>query len=585
MVFKGLAAAQGVAHGPAFLFTNGEVEVPKYTVPPEKREEEITRFERGLLETRKQILTIRTEIQEKIGEDEASIFDAHQLVLEDRALIEDTIKEVIRSGFNIEFCFHEVANRYIEAFMQIDDDYIKERVSDIRDVTRRLLCNLIGKSDPQISNMADRAIVVSDDLSPSDAATLNVDHVIGIVTELGSRTSHAVIVARSLNIPSVVGVHELIDKVSFGDQILVDGFEGKVILNPSEKTLFRYGQIQSRREKKQAEFLAERSLPCQTLDGHDLSLLINLEGMESEEVLKSAQAPGVGLLRTEMFFMRQSGFPDEEAQFNAYHRIVEAMAPHPVTIRTLDLGGDKNPHNSMYGYQEANPFMGFRAIRFCLEHADVFKEQLRAILRASHFGKVRILFPMISTCEELIAANRLLEECREELTRKGVPFDTDLKTGCMIEVPSAAVITDLLAKHCDFFSIGTNDLIQYMLAVDRLNDRIAHLYQPHNPAIIRALDFIFAAGRRHGIPVSVCGELAADPIYAPLLFGMGASELSISWGALAHMKYLLRRTRMSDVRKLAREILRTEDASAIDKRLREYCEGVMGIPLSEFTTV
>lgn len=583
--FKGLAAAPGVAHGPAFLFSNGEIDVPKYSVVAEKREEEISRFERGLLETRKQIQAIRTEVQEKVGEDEASIFDAHQLVLEDRALIEDTVKEVIQSGFNIEFCFHQVANRYIEAFAQIDDDYIKERVSDIRDVTRRLLCNLIGRADTGISELSERTILVADDLNPSEAATLNVDSVIGIVTEMGSRTSHAVIVARSLNIPSIVGVHGLIEQVQFGDEILIDGFDGTVVLNPSEKTLFRYGQIQSRRDKKIAEFQAERSLDCKTLDGHELKLLLNMEGMESDEILKANRNFGVGLLRTEMLFLRRGDFPNEETQFKAYQRIAEAMNPNPVTIRTLDLGGDKNPHNSLYGYQEANPFMGFRAIRFCLEHVDIFKQQLRAILRASAYGKVKIIYPMICSCEELIAANELLEVCKDELASEGQAFDKGIARGCMIEVPSAAVITDLLARHCDFFSIGTNDLIQYMLAVDRINDRIAHLYQPHQPGIMRALNFIFEAGKRNNIPVSVCGELAADPIYAPLLFGMGASELSISWSAIARLKFLLRRLKLSDAQALACEVLNSGESAVIEKRLKEFCENVMGIPLSDFTSV
>lgn len=582
--FKGIAAAPGVAHGPAFIFLNGEVDIPQYSVPEERLEEEISRFEQGLLETRKQISAIRTEVQEKVGEDEASIFDAHQLVLEDRALIEDTIKEVKETSTNIEHCFQVVANRYIDAFAQIDDDYIKERVSDIRDVTRRMLCNLVGHKDKQISELVDRNILVADDLNPSEAATLDVESVVAIVTEYGSRTSHAVIVARSLNIPSVVGVHGLVENVQFGDQILVDGFEGVVVLNPSEATLERYGQIRSRREAKMAEYYAERNQPLVTKDDRSLRLLLNLEGLESDDILRNSGADGVGLLRTEMLFLRESEYPDEESQLKVYRRIAEAMDSRPVTIRTLDLGGDKNPHNSLYGYQEANPFMGFRAIRFCLEHPKVFKEQLRAILRASAFGKVQVLYPMISSCEELVAANALLEECKVELKEKGIAFDPDIRRGCMIEVPSAAVISDLLAQHCDFFSIGTNDLVQYLLAVDRINDRISHLYQPSHPAVMRALSFIFEAGKRNGIPVSVCGELAGDPMYAPLLLGLGADELSLSWSSLPQLKFMLRRMRLKDARRLAVKVLRGQSSSQIEGYLKEFCEQVMGLPLTEFTS-
>lgn len=581
-VFQGIAAAPGVAHGPAFIFLNGEVDIPKHSVPLERLEEEISRFEQGLLETRKQISAIRAEVQEKVGEDEASIFDAHQLVLEDRALIEDTIKEVKDTSLNIEHCFHVVANRYMDAFAQIDDDYIKERVSDIRDVTRRLLCNLVGHKDRQIEELADRNILVADDLNPSEAATLDVESVVAIVTEYGSRTSHAVIVARSLNIPSVVGVHGLVETVRFGDQILVDGDKGVVVLNPSAVTLERYGQIRSQREARMAEYYAERYQPLVTKDGCDLRLLLNLEGIESDEILRNSGADGVGLLRTEMLFLREDDFPDEEAQFKTYRRITESMGSNPVTIRTLDLGGDKNPHNSLYGYQEANPFMGFRAIRFCLEHPQIFKEQLRAILRASAFGNVQVLYPMISSCEELVAANELLEESKSELKSKGIAFDKDIRRGCMIEVPSAVVVSDLLAQHCDFFSVGTNDLVQYLLAVDRINDRISHLYQPSHPAVMRALSFIFEAGKRNGIPVSVCGELAGDPLYAPLLFGMGADELSLSWSSLPRLKFLLRRINIKDARKLAITVLRSKGADEVEQHLKRFCEDIVELPSCDF---
>lgn len=575
--FTGIPAAPGVVHGPLFSFHQGEVEVPRYSVPPERREEEIARFEQGLMETRRQISNIRAEVGEKVGEEEASIFDAHQLVLEDRALIEDTVQEVVETGFNIEYCFQEVANRYMEAFAQIDDDYIKERVSDIRDVAKRLICNLLGCDHGTRGNLTgEKHILVSVDLSPSETALLNVDEVIGIATESGSRTSHSVIMARSLNIPCVVGVHDLLEQADFGDIILVDGYKGFVYLNPGKETLERYGRLATEQRHIQNQYLSEVGLPCMSLDDVEYKLLVNVEGVESYEKLRDCGSSGVGLFRTENLFLGGGHFPTEEQQFEAYSELVKCMAPQPVTIRTLDLGGDKNPHGSMEGYREANPFMGFRGIRFCLEHGEVFKEQLRAILRAGQFGPVRILYPMICSVTELQRANLFLQEAKEELLREGILFGKDIETGAMIEVPSAAVITDLLADHCDFFSIGTNDLMQYLLAVDRINDRIAYLYEANQPAVVRTLNFIFQQGRMRGVPVSVCGELAGDPLYAPLLLGLGASELSVAMGSLPRIKYLIRRMRHQDAKKLAVEVLRCETSDSIQKTLEDFYKDSMG---------
>ncbi len=581
-VFKGIAASPGVAHGPVFIHLKQDLDVPRREVPPEAREDEIARFEQGLMETRRQIGAIRAEIEEKLGEDEAAIFDAHLLVLEDRALIEDTVREVAESGYNIEYCLQRVAERYIEAFSHIDDAYIKERVSDIRDVTQRLLKNLLGRKDPDLSKMSEDSILAARDITPSDAANLGSNRVRGIITDLGSRTSHTVIMARSLNVPCVVGLHDLSSELRPGDKVLVDGFDGIVIVNPSESSLFRYGEIKSARQAIEKRFKAAKDLPAVTRDERSLSILLNIEGNEPASVFEKSGADGVGLFRTEWLFLRVAGYPSEEEQFEAYKSVVERFNPRPVTIRTLDLGGDKNPHGSMADYREANPFMGFRAIRFCLEHPEVFKKQLRAILRASALGKVKILYPMISSCEEVVAANELLEECKEELKQEGRAYDEGIRRGAMIEIPSAAVITDLLAEHSDFFSIGTNDLIQYLLAVDRVNDRIAHLYEPNHPAVMRALNFIFEAGREREIPVSVCGEMAGDPLYAGLLFGLGASELSLTWNVLPEIKYLVRRMKLADAEELARQVVAAREPKIIERLLRDFQEGVMGVDFPHF---
>jgi phosphotransferase system enzyme I (PtsI) len=575
--FKGSPGAPGVVHGPLFSFYQGEVEVPRYSVPPERREEEIARFEQGLMQTRRQITAIRAEVEEKVGEEEAAIFDAHQLVLEDRALIEDTIQEVGETGFNIEFCFQEVANRYIEAFNQIDDEYIKERVSDIRDVSKRLICNLLGRDHrTQANEGVGQHILISTDLSPSETALLNIKEVIGIATEQGSRTSHSVIIARSLSIPCVVGVHGLLDAADFGSEILIDGYKGYVYLNPGPETLERYGRLATEQRHIQELYDSERLLPSKTLDEFDYHILLNVEGVENKDRLRNSGAMGVGLFRTENIFLYAENFPGEDEQFEVYKELVKNMGSHPVTIRTLDLGGDKNPHKSLTGYQEANPFMGFRGIRFCLEHTNVFKDQLRAILRASHYGKIKILYPMICSLGEVQKSNLLLEEAKKELEEKGIPFDKDIEKGAMIEVPSAAVITDVLAEHCDFLSIGTNDLMQYLLAVDRINDRIAYLYEASQPSVIRTLNFIFQQGKMKKVPVSVCGELAGDPLWAPLLIGLGAADLSVSMGSVANIKYLIRRIKLHDAKHLAIRVLRCNEPDEIKYELESFYTSVMG---------
>jgi phosphotransferase system enzyme I (PtsI) len=581
-VFEGIAVSPGLGRAPAYLFYHGEMEIPRYPVPPERLEEEVARFEQGLLATRRQISAIRTELEEKVGQEEASIFDAHQLVLEDRALIEDTITEVVETGLNIEFCLHSVANRYLEAFAQIDDDYIKERASDIRDVTKRLISNLLGHDEKVQQSVAGRHFVlIAKDLSPSDTALLNAAEVKAIVTEQGSFTSHSVIMARSLNIAAVVGVHGLYEQAGPDDEVLVDGYSGRVYLNPSAETLERYGRLETEKRFLWERYEAERGLDCVTADGHKYPLMLNVEGFEAEDRLKGSGANGVGLLRTENLFMSAQGFPDEERQFLFYAELVRKMAPHPVTIRTLDLGGDKNPHRSLTDYSEANPFMGLRGIRFCLENPAVFKEQLRAILRASRFGPVKILYPMVCNLEEMRFANKLLTEAKAELRASNQAFDEQIPVGAMIEVPSAAVIVDMLAEEADFFSIGTNDLVQYMLAVDRINDRISYLYDGNHPAIIRTLNFIFEQGRLAGRPVNVCGELAGDPLYAPLLIGLGVDYLSVSMGQLALVKFLIRRIRVADAKRLATRVLASTDPIKTSKLLHDFHSKTMREVIAE----
>ncbi|RFC41855.1 MAG: phosphotransferase system [Verrucomicrobia bacterium] len=555
-IVPGISASQGIAYGQIFVFIQSDVEVPNYQVDADKRVGEIGRFEKALLATRQQITKIKNEVEKNLGAEEAMIFDAHLLVLEDQALIGETIREFEKTGRNIETCFNQISSRYIQAFAEIDDEYLRERAGDIRDVAQRVLQNLLGQAENSLSRLADQRIVVATDISPSDSASIDHGQALALVTDSGSRTSHAVIVARSMKVPAVVGVRDLTTRVKNGDWAIVDGYDGIVILNPSEATLFRYGKIQEQKKSFESRLLQANDLPAVTLDGVKVSLMANIERVDELAMVKDYKAQGIGLYRTEYLFLNSARIPSEQEQFIAYSSVVKALAPLPVIIRTLDLGGDKPMagHPNLFP-KEDNPFMGFRAIRFCLVHTDIFKDQLRAILMASAYGKVQLMYPMISGADELAKANAVLEECKAELKARGQAFDEELEVGAMIEIPSAAVTVDLLAPQCAFFSVGTNDLIQYLLAIDRVNDRIAHLYEPTHPAVIRTLKQIVAEAHRHKVPVSVCGEMAGDPIFAPLLLGLGIDGLSMSPAWLPSVKYLVRAMTMADAKALAAKAL------------------------------
>lgn len=572
IVVQGISASQGIAYGTVFVYLQSDVEVPSYQVDGEKRIEEVARFDKALLTTRQQIAKIQDEVEKNLGKAEALIFDAHLLVLEDQALIGETIREFETTGRNIETCFNKVSSRYIQAFSEIDDEYLRERAGDIRDVAQRVLQNLLGQAENSLSKLAEKRIVVANDLSPSDSASIDRSAALGIVTDSGSKTSHAVIVARSMKVPAVVGVRDLTKRVKTGDWLLIDGYDGLVIVNPSEQTLFRYGKIQSQKKSFEQRLLEANRQPAVTLDGVRVTLQANIEKVDEVGLVKEYFAQGVGLFRTEYLYLNSARIPTEQEQFIAYKAVAEGLSPNPVVIRTLDLGGDKPmTGNPDLFPKEANPFMGFRAIRFCLEHTDIFKDQLRAILLASAHGKVRMMYPMISGADELARAHAVLAECKAELRARGQPFDEKIEVGAMIEIPSAAATTDLLAKTCDFFSIGTNDLIQYLLAIDRGNDRIAHLYEPTHPAVLRTLKHVLDEAHRAKVPVSVCGEMAGDPIFVPLLLGLGVDALSMTPPLLPAVKYIIRAMTMADARDLAAEALMLSSAQEIHAKCEAFC--------------
>jgi len=560
LVIQGIAASKGIAYGQVFLYLQSELEVPRYSVDPDKRVAEIARFEHALVVTRRQISQIQAQVTKNLSEEEALIFDAHQMVLEDQALIGETIRDFEKSGLNIETCFNAVAQRYIKAFAEIDDEYLRERAADIKDVAKRVLHVLLGQAASSLTELVDKRIIVAQDISPSEAAGIDRSAALGLVTDVGSRTSHAVIVARSMKIPAVVGVRDLTTRVKNGDWLMVDGYDGCVIINPTEQTLFRYGKIEKDKKSFESRLMSVNELAAETLDGVAVTLRANIEKPDEVALVKQYHADGVGLYRTEFLFLSALKIPTEEQQYAAYREIVAGLAPAPVTIRTLDVGGDKplpgDPH--LIG-PEANPFMGFRAIRMCLENPEMFKNQLRAILRASAHGNVELMYPMISGAEELDRANALLEEAKAELQQRGQAFAPKIRAGTMIEIPSAAIAGDLLAEKCDFFSIGTNDLIQYLLAIDRGNNRIAHLYDPAHPAVIRVLKQIVDTGHTRKLKVSVCGEMAGDPVYVPLLLGLGIDELSMTPTLLPSVKFLIRAMKMSDAKQLAKQALAQTD--------------------------
>lgn len=581
MVLRGVAASPGVAHGRAFVLLQNELEIPRYEIAPAQVEKELARFSQARTQARGQIAQLRTEVAGRLGEDEARIFDAHMMVLEDKALIDETAAEIRESRANVEYCFKQVTNRFIEAFSSMNDEYLKERVTDIEDVARRVLRILLGQTAENIMGLIAERIIVSEDITPSDAAGLEKGKVLGVVTDSGSRTSHAVIMARSLNVPAVVGLHDASSRIHNDAYLLIDGYDGVVVINPSEDTLQRYGQLRDERQSIQRIFDESARERAVTLDNQPLSIGANIGGAEDCDSALHYGAEGVGLYRTEALFMAQDGFPLEEVQYQAYRAAAECFSPHPVIIRTLDLGGDKQVTAMAHIGREDNPFMGFRAIRFCLEHPHIFKEQLRAILRASAHGKVKIMYPMICSVSELVAANALLAEAKEELRARGIDFDDKIEVGTMIEIPAAITIADLLARHCQFFSVGTNDLIQYLLAVDRVNDRIAHLYDPAHPAVVRALAQIMKVANEHKVHIGVCGEMAADPLFVPLLFGLGADGISASAGALPEIKYLVRSMKLEDAKKMAACVVQESEPERIRTILNDFYEKHMSHVLKE----
>jgi phosphotransferase system enzyme I (PtsI) len=562
-VYKGIAVSGGICRGKVLVLHQAAVEVPRYEVAESGLAGQVERLQQALVETRQQILEVQRQVSQALNAKDASIFDAHLLVLEDPTLIDSVTSLIYQKKINVEAAFHEFAEKYQETLRAINDAYLQERATDMRDVTSRILDNLMGRRAPRVAQpLPEPCILVAEDLPPSEVALLNRKNTLGFATDVGSKTSHSAIMARSLELPAVVGLQTASRMIQSGATALLDGYGGLVIVNPSEQTLFEYGQMARQRVSLEEKLHELQFQPAVTLDGKSIVLSANIEQIGDLEAVKFHGAEGVGLFRTEYLFINRESLPAEEEQFQVYRRLAAELKPQPVIIRTLDLGGDKFLSHLKLPV-EMNPFLGWRAIRFCLQEREIFRAQLRAILRASTEGNVKLMYPMISGLGELEQANALLEEYKAELRAQNIPFDANIQAGAMIEIPSAAVAADTLARRCQFFSLGTNDLIQYSLAVDRLNEKIAHLYEPTHPAVVRLIKWTVDAAHRAGIWCGLCGEMASDPALTPLLLGMGVDELSTAPSLVPQVKFLIRRLKMQDAQELADFALNCESGKEI----------------------
>ncbi|HZR04450.1 MAG TPA: phosphoenolpyruvate--protein phosphotransferase [Candidatus Udaeobacter sp.] len=570
--FEGVGVSPGVACGKIHVVRDDSDDVVRYRIAPSQIPDEIGRFETALIQTRMQILEMQQRIAESIGAKDAAIFDAHLLVVEDRTLIDEVLRKLETDLCNVEWVFQEVATRYAETLNKIDDPYLRERALDIQDVTKRVIHNLQGKAPKTFLALSKPHILVAHNLTPSDTASINRANVLAIATDLGSRTSHAAILARSLNIPAVVGLHDITAKLETGQDVLVDGSDGLLCINPTPETIAHYAEIESRRARVAAQLKELRTTTSTTRDGRHIVLSANIELPEDVKAVAANGAEGIGLYRTEFLYLNRSTLPTEHEQLETYRKVAERVRPDPLIIRTLDLGGDKLAPGTVDITDELNPFLGWRAIRLCLENIDLFKTQLRAILRASTVGNIKIMFPMISGLEELRSAKAVLAECYEELRRSGVPLAEKIEVGAMIEIPSAAICANALAPEVDFFSIGTNDLIQYVLAVDRVNEKLAYLYEPTHPAVLRLLKMIAEAAHANNIWVGVCGEMAGDVALVPLLLGLGVDELSAGATRVPRVKRAVQSLAIPECQELVEETLKLNTASEILARCLELAD-------------
>jgi phosphotransferase system enzyme I (PtsI) len=565
---QGIGASPGICIGKAYLVDREGVKVvPKYFINPDRAVNEVNRFKKAVIQAKDDLRQIISGMPEDL-QHQTDILETHLLLFDDKMLYGRTIDLIRGDKVNAEWALKTVVGQVRSMFQSMDDPYLKERVSDIIHVTDRIMHHLTGAESVRIADIDKRVILVARDLSPADTSQIQLERIKGFLTDVGGRTSHTGIIARSLDIPAVLGLENATALIRNDDILIVDGNDGVVIINPDDKTLVEYEERQARYAAYRARITRESHLQAYTADGLTIQVQGNIELPEEVVSVIDNGGDGIGLYRTEFQYMNRSVFPSEFDLFDKYRDVVEVMAPNPVTIRTLDINGDKALDYANNG-NEANPVLGLRAIRYCLKNPDIFRTQLRAILRAAAHGNVRILFPMITCCSELVEARRMLNAAAASLADDGLEHNPDIEVGVMIEVPSAVVMADQLAEKCDFFSIGTNDLIQYSLAIDRSNRDVAYLYDPLNPAIIRMLKHVADVARRKKIRVAMCGEMAGEPLHIPVLLGLGITEWSMNPHAIPVVKRMVRGLSSIDARALVSQIVDLDCAEEINRLVRE----------------
>jgi phosphoenolpyruvate-protein phosphotransferase (PTS system enzyme I) len=565
-VEKGIIASPGIRIGKAYVYHGAKIIIPKYLIHENDITFEIARFEKAVEQTKNDLKAIQEQIARSLSRDMADIFTSHIMVLEDPLVVENVRKTIIEKHRNAEWAINDITLELMESLSTIKDDYLRERIIDLSDINKRLIANIQKTEPSSLQTISEEVIVFAPDLTPSETALMNREHILAFVTDRGGRTSHTAIMARALEIPAIVGTISITSLVKNDDMVIVDAVHGRIIIDPTSAEIEEYRHLAKEFMEMEEELSKLTRLPAQTLDGEDVFIYGNIELPDEMKIIKDHGAQGIGLFRSEFLFMDQS-LPDEEMQFHEYRRVVEFFKPMPVTIRTIDVGADKVYAYTNH-YRERNPFLGCRAIRFSLENLDLFRIQLRAILRASAFGSVKLMFPMITTIEELHRARKFTAEIMNELRSEGVAFDENIKIGLMIEVPSAVVYADILGKYADFFSVGTNDLVQYLLAVDRISEKIAYLYNPLNLSVLRFLRQIVTSAAATSTQLSICGEMAGEPQYTMLLLGLGFRHLSMSPVYMYQVKKIVRSVSIRECEELVRMVLELENTEDIEKTVR-----------------
>ena len=575
IVLKGIPAAPGIAYGPSFILDKGEFIVPKRSISSSEIDSEIARFEEAVNNARREIHHLKAKISQDLGAAHAQIFDAHLLVLQDSTLLNGVISGIRETKSSAEYVFLSVIKKFVDAFAQMPDEYLRERTSDVSDISKRVLKHLMDESKlHDLDSLQDDLIIVAHELSPSDAVSMYNKKIKGFLTDIGGRTSHTAILAKYLGVPAVVGLNDATLRICNQDYLIIDGQKGLVIINPSAETKELYIKEMHKMTARLEKLEDLKNLPAQTLDGKKIAILANLELSSEISAVSKYGAEGIGLYRTEFLYMNRLDLPSEEEQFKAYSQVARAVAPFGVTIRTLDLGGDKFI-SSVQIPRDMSPFLGCRAIRFCLERPDIFKTQLRAILRASVHGHIQMMYPMISGLDELRQANVILEQVKMALRDEQIPFDETMKVGIMIEVPAAVMMAEALARETNFFSIGTNDLIQYTLAVDRVNVKTAHLYEPAHPAVLKMIQKTVDAGHNEGIHVALCGEMASDPMLAFLLLGMGIDEFSMSAAGILMVKRMIRSVKLQDAQRTAYDAMQLATGQEVEEHVNAQLRKIL----------